>query len=142
MTINYKTNYTSFFRFLQYFGLSGVRNAIEIKKAMGDCVDISDTLSTHDLWTYGTANIRGTNLSKTGDCCMQHVVVPTLNDKRNDGLFGMVDGGKAPDAAVKIKKKIPSIVNAEFLASEQRKKLNVRETPLQYIEHSFLTMHR
>lgn len=128
-------------RYVQYFGLNKVGNAMEVSKILGECVDSGNT-STNTMWDYGSAVIRGTNLSKTGDCCMQQITVPSLNEKNSNGLFAMIDGGKAPDAATRIKKKLPSILNGELLASKERRSRNVEETPLLYIEHTFLTMHR
>jgi serine/threonine protein phosphatase PrpC len=130
------------FRYLQYFGLLGIETDVQsVRKALGDCVDIDETSQTHDLWSFGTAHIRGTNISKTGDICMTHITVPAMND--NSGLFGVVDGGKAPDASLRIKKKLPSIVNAEITASAQRtNNSSYAKSPLLYLEHSFLTMHR
>ena len=128
---------------MQFFGLEGIgERALEIRKVLGDCVEV-DSLTHHELWSYGSACARGTNLSKTNERCMQQVKIPVLNDKRQDGLFAMIDGGKAPDAATRIKKKLPPIVNAEFLASEERKKdKRVLEKHLIYLDHTFLTTHR
>ena len=104
--------------FLQFFGLEGIGpTAVEVKKVLGDCVEV-DSLSSHEIWSHGSACIRGTNLAKTEEYCMQQVKLPSLNETReNDGLFAMIDGGKVPDASSRIKKKIASIVHAELLAA-------------------------
>lgn len=111
-----------------------------MKKALGDSVEVDNTLASHKWWAYGSACMRGTNLVKTGDYCMQQVKLSSLNEKReNDGVFAMIDGGKAPEASNKIKKRIGTILHSELLASEERRQ---NDKPLLYLDHSFLTMHR
>ena len=74
---------------------------------------------------------------------MQQDKIPVLNDERQDGLFAIIDGRKAPDAATRINKNLPPIMNAEFLASEEKKKdKRVLEKHLIYLDHTFLTTHR
>lgn len=60
-----------------------------------------------------------------------------------DGLFVIMDGGRSVDAPAIIQKRLLDVLMQEFLAQEMEPK--TRDTPLnslQYLTHTFLTIHQ
>ena len=93
------------------------------------------------LYTYYNILCTGTNLSKTGEYCMQLLTMPLFRESKQDGLFAIVDGGKAPDGAIMIRKALPSVLENELSVYEGATEKGDPKS-LEYLEHTFLTLHR
>jgi len=60
-----------------------------------------------------------------------------------DGLFVVMDGGRSPDAPEALKGMLESVLLEELAEDENELKAGFQSPePLQYLEHTFLTVHR
>ena len=93
----------------------------------------------HALWNTLDSSTAG--VKSQVDCTAQLKVSTATGGQ--DGLFVVMDGGRSPDAPEALKKMLESVM-LEELSEDERELMEGFQNPdrLQYLVHTFLTVHR
>ena len=91
-----------------------------------------------DTYTYSHC----AGIENTINCTVQ-VKSASLSSRKQDAMFAVLDGGRSPEAAKKLKPILPSIMVAEIREDERQIREGYQlQDPLQYLAGTFLTAHR
>ena len=75
--------------------------------------------------------------------CTAQVKVASPTQRPDDGVFAVMDGGRAPEASVAIADVLEETLMEELVEEEREREEGYQNVdPLQYLTYTFLNVHR